>query len=224
MNIKDRPSYELPCEKLITHGARSLSEAEIIAIIMGTGTPQRSVLEMSEYLLCRFAGIQQLCGASCQKLCEVPGVGKIKYARLQASLELGRRYLAYHCPEKKLLKHSRMSREYISAHFIGEDREIFVCFFLDTRNQLITSETLFHGTIDSAAVYPREVVRRCIEHNAAAVIFAHNHPSGHTEPSIADRKITRHLIEALAILDIRVLDHIIVGHDKVTSFVEEGLI
>ncbi|MFK7976018.1 MAG: DNA repair protein RadC [Halioglobus sp.] len=215
---------EGPREKLLENGAVSLSDAELVAILMHTGYRDCNALEMGRDLLQQFGGIAGLLRASGQQLMACSGVGPAKYARLRAALELARRQALQGLHAADVLSSPGETRRFLQHHLGCHNREVFCCLFLDSQHRVLSSEDLFFGTLDGAAVYPREVVERALQNRAAAVIFAHNHPSGVAEPSAADRRITERLTAALTLLDIRVLDHIIVGAGQTFSFAEAGLL
>lgn len=224
MAITDWPESERPREKLLKNGAAYLSDAELLAIFLRTGMAGKSAVDLSRELLKRFNGLTGLFAADQNAFCEVPGMGPAKYAQLQAELEMARRAL-----EEKLKSGDTMSspgsvRDYLRLSLQGKKHEIFVAIFLDAQNRTITTEELFNGTLTQTSVYPREVVKRALHHNAAAIIFAHNHPSGIAEPSQADEILTQSLKQALALVDVKVLDHFIVGSGAAMSFAERGLI
>ncbi len=224
MPIKHWPKAERPREKLLTAGPQALSDAELLAIFLRSGTRGLSAVELARGLIRDFGGLRRLMRADQNSLCATPGLGPAKYAQLQAVLELARRHLAEPLQHGQALNDPAETRRYLNARLCDHASEVFACLFLDTRHRLIVYEELFRGTIDGATVHPREVVRRALQHNAAAVILAHNHPSGVAEPSDADRRITRRLQEALALVDIRVLDHLVVGDQVSVSFAERGWI
>lgn len=222
MTMTDWPAAERPREKLIANGARALSDAELLAIFLRTGTPGQTAVELACALLMEFGGLRQLFQASQQQLCAAHGLGPAKFAQLQAVLELARRHLGEHLQRGDLLLNPETTRRYLITTLGDLPHEVFCCLFLDTRHRLICYEELFQGTIDGASVHPREVVRRALHHNAAALILAHNHPSGSAEPSDADQRITRRLKDALHLVDIRVLDHLVIGDRTAMSFAERG--
>ncbi|MBK1724376.1 RadC family protein [Thiocystis violacea] len=224
MTIKDWPEDERPREKLLERGATALSDAELLAIFLRTGVPGRSAVDLARDLLTSFDGLAGLLAADQRRFCKEKGLGTAKFAQLQAVLELSRRYLLTRISGQDVLTSPEATRDYLKMRLYGSPQEIFACLFLDNRHRVIRYDELFHGTIDGASVHPREVVRRVMETNAAAVIFAHNHPSGVAEPSQADVRITQRLKEALALIEVRVLDHIIVGDGDGTSFAERGLL
>jgi DNA repair protein RadC len=224
MSIKDWPSNERPREKLLQRGATALTDAELLAIFLRTGTPGKSAVDMARDLLSEYGSLQALLGADQQRFCQSNGLGEAKYAQLQAVLEMARRHFAEILQRGNALTSPDITRAYLSAQLRGYSYEVFACLFMDNQHRVIQWEELFRGTIDGASVYPREVAKRALFHHAAAVIFAHNHPSGINEPSQADRQITDKLKQALGLFDIRVLDHFIVGDGQPFSFAEHGLL
>ena len=203
MPINKMPAESMPREKLLTRGPDSLSDAELLAIFLRTGTQGMNVLELAD---------------------KHKGMGQAKYVQLQAVLEMTQRYLAETLSRGDALTSPSHTKLYLSSMLRDRQREAFYILFLDNQNRVIKDEVMFEGTIDAASVYPREVVKRALHHNAAALILAHNHPSGIAEPSQADRRITRRLTDALALVDIRILDHFVVGDGEVVSFAERGWI
>ncbi|OUS13996.1 hypothetical protein A9Q89_00535 [Gammaproteobacteria bacterium 53_120_T64] len=224
MAIKHWPVGERPREKLINQGSRALSDAELLAIFLRTGIPGLTAVDLARDLLLQFGGISALLSADLDTFCAVKGLGPAKFAQLQSVLELARRHLGEQLSREQVFSNPETVRQFVRAHFQGYQREVFLCLFLDTRHRLIAAEELFQGTIDGASVYPREVVKSALRHNAGAVIFSHNHPSGVAEPSGDDEQITRRLKAALALVDIRVLDHIVVGRCEEVSLAERGLL
>jgi len=222
MAIRDWPVNERPREKLIQRGAASLSDAELLAIFLRTGCAGKSAVDLARELLNTFGSLRALLEASQKEFCQALGLGLAKYTQLQAVLEISRRHLAETLCSKDCLTSSKQVRDFLSAHLRYKEREVFAVLFLDSQHRMQAFEELFQGTIDCSAVYPREVVKRALSHNASAVIFAHNHPSGISEPSSSDRDITTRLKKALDLLDIRTLDHFIVGNEEVFSFAEHG--
>lgn len=223
MSIIDWPVSERPREKLIERGPEALSDAELLAIFLRTGAQGISAVELARKLLAEHGNLKNLLAASREEFCRSKGLGQAKYAQLQATLEMARRHLFENIQQKDVLCCPQDTRNYLMAQLQGYPHEVFAVLFMDNRNQIISFEKMFFGTIDGASVYPREVVRTALQKNAAAVIFAHNHPSGVAEPSKADEQITQRLKEALALIDVRVLDHMVIG-DSVTSFAERGLL
>ncbi len=224
MGIRDWPAADRPREKLLQKGPQSLSEAELLAIFLRTGMKGKSAVDLAREMLKEFGGLRALLSADEKDLCALPGMGPAKYAQLQAALEMARRHLGESLERGKPLTDPAATRKYLTARFRDMPFEVFGCLFLDNRHRVIAFEELFRGTIDGASVHPREVVRQALRHNAAALIFAHNHPSGVAEPSDADRRLTTRLKDALALVDIRVLDHFVVGDGEVASFAERGWI
>ena len=224
MTIKDWPAEERPREKLLLRGAKALSDAELLAIFLRTGTAGRSAVALARDLLVQFGSITALLKADRATFCAVKGLGEAKFAQLQSTLELSRRHLGERLTRNAVFGNPTAVTDFVRTQLKGYEHEVFLALFLDNRHRLIAAEELFRGTIDGASVYPREVVKRALYHNSAALIFAHNHPSGIAEPSAADTKITRRLQQALALLDIRVLDHIIVGDEGEVSLAERGAI
>lgn len=222
MSIKHWPAQERPREKLLERGAQALTDAELLAIFLRTGVAGRSAVDLARQLLGEFGGLRALLEADLASFSAHLGLGPAKYSQLQAVLEMGRRHLAEGLRRDSALESPQQVRDYLKARLRHEPHEIFGCLFLDTRHRVLAFEALFHGTIDGASVYPRQVVKRALTHNAAAVILTHNHPSGVAEPSQADRLLTGRLKDALALVDVRVLDHFIVGDGEPLSMAEYG--
>ena len=217
------PTDERPRERLLAHGAQTLSDAELLAIFLRTGTTGMPVMALARYLIDEFSGLRGLLAASRRQFCEVKGLGTAKYAQVQAAMEMARRVMDEPLRQGDPLRSPEDTRRFLTSRLGTYPHEVFAGLFLDNRHRVIHARELVRGTIDGAAVYPREVVRQALEDNAAAVIFAHNHPSGVAEPSQADISLTRRLKEALGLVDIRVLDHMVVGHGEVVSLAERGL-
>jgi DNA repair protein RadC len=224
MSIKDWPADERPREKLLQRGANALTDAELLAIFLRVGTQGKSAVDMARDLLSEFGSLQALLAAERERFCQSRGLGDAKFAQLQAVMEMARRHFAESLQRGNALTSPDVTRAYLCAQLRGYSYEVFACLFLDNQHRVIQWEELFRGTIDGASVYPREVAKRALFHHAAAVIFAHNHPSGINEPSQADRQITDKLKQALALFEIRVLDHFIVGDGQPYSFAEHGLL
>jgi DNA repair protein RadC len=224
MSIRDWPEMERPREKLLQSGAAALSEAELLAILLGTGTRGQSALDMARSLLVEFGSLRSLLTAGREQLCRARGLGAARYSILQAALELTRRHYLQLMMVGPALGNPRATREFLRSRLRDLPHEVFCCVYLDNRHRVIAFEELFRGTIDGASVHPREVVKQALARNAAALILVHNHPSGLAEPSQADELITRRLKEALALVDIRVLDHLVVGDGVCESFAERGLL
>lgn len=223
MTIKDWPAAERPREKLLQIGSAALTDAELLAIFLRTGTAGKTAVDLARELLDQFGSLKSLLDADQAHFCLGHGLGSAKYAQLQAVLEMAKRHFKEIIQRGSALTSPEITRAYLSAQLRGYTYEVFGCLFLDNQNRVIQFEELFRGTIDGASVYPREVVKQALYHNAAAVIFAHNHPSGITEPSQADKQITEKLKNALALFDIRVLDHFVIGDGDPYSFAEHGL-
>lgn len=224
MNIATWPPLERPREKLLSCGPQGLSDAELLAIILQSGVKGCNALDLARSLLVQFNGLRGLFAASQDDVCAISGLGVSKYARFAAIRELHNRCHLETLRTKDIMAGADLTKDYLKAKYRDCDHEVFSCLFLDSQHQLLTVEELFTGTIDGAAVYPREVVKKCIEHGSSAVIFAHNHPSGIAEPSQADIAITGKLKAALATIEVRVLDHLIIGDPAVTSLAERGLV
>ena len=223
MAISHWPRAERPREKLIAHGAKSLSDAELLAIFLRNGIAGSSAVDLARELLTDFGSLRAVMAADATRFCARKGLGPVKFVQLQAALEIARRHFAESLDRGDCLTRPAQTMNYIRTRLRDYDHEVFACLMLDNRNRVIALRELFRGTIDGASVYPREVVKQALADNAAAVIFAHNHPSGVSEPSQADIRITERLQQALALVDIRVLDHVIVG-DGITCLSERGLI
>ncbi len=224
MAICDWPVAERPREKLLAQGAGILSDAELVALFLGTGVRGMDAVELARTTLADFGGLRGLLGAGPGDFCARPGLGRARYALLQAGLELARRHLYEEFTGSEPLSSPAQAERYLQSCLHDRPHEVFCCLFLDAQHRVVACEELFRGTLDGASVYPREVVKRTLYHNAGAVILAHNHPSGVPEPSAADRHITRRLVDALALVDVRVLDHVVVGRGRVVSFARRGWI
>ncbi len=224
MAIKDWPVDERPREKLLGRGASVLSDAELLALFVRTGVVGTNAVDLARRLLQRYGGLRALLNAGRSELCAENGIGAAKYALLQAAVEIGRRYLGESIQRGEPLTSPLAARTYLHACLRDRPHEVFCCLYLDAKHRILQFEELFRGTIDGAAVYPREVVKAALARNAAAVIVAHNHPSGVAEPSAADTALTRRLKDALALVEVRLLDHIVVGDGATVSLSERGLI
>jgi DNA repair protein RadC len=224
MPIKDWPTGERPREKLLQQGPGALSDAELLAIFLRTGMRGKSAVDLARELLGRYGGLRLLLQTDWRTLCEAPGLGQAKLSQMLAAVEMARRCLFETLQREDVLTSPQLARSYLKARLRDRPHEVFACLFLDNRHRVICFEELFRGTIDGATVHPREVVKTALAHNAAAVIFAHNHPSGVAEPSRADEMLTRRLKDALALVEIRVLDHVVVGEGEAVSFAERGLL
>ena len=213
---------ELPREKLIKYGTASLTDQELLAILLRTGSKGINVLQLAASLIQRFDGLNKLLTASYEQLQQEKGLGPAKVTQLVATLELCRRVLNQKIAQTCTLTSPNETRQYLQLHFQGLEREVFACLFLDSQHQILALENLFYGTINSATVHPREIVKAGLRLNASAVILAHNHPSGNAEPSQADIRITQTIKDVLALVDIRVLDHMVIGAGDIVSLAERG--
>lgn len=224
MPITDWPAQERPREKLRLRGPQALSDAELLAILLRTGIRGKTAVDLARELLSEYGSLRNLLQADYQRFCRSPGLGMAKYSQLQAVLEMGKRHLRETLHRGDALSNPDATRRFLIGALRDRSYEVFACLFMDNRHRVICFEEMFRGTIDGASVHPREIVKQALAHNAAAVILAHNHPSGVAEPSHADKALTRRLKDALNLVDIRVLDHFIVGDGQTLSFAETGLI
>ena len=224
MTITNWPTDDRPREKLLSKGSAALSDAELLAIFLRTGVKGKSAVDLARELLSRFGSLSNLFAASEKDFCSILGLGPAKYVQLKAVLEMAKRGLQEQLAITNVLSSPDAVREFLRIFLHGKQEEVFVAIFLDVQNRVIATEELFSGTLTQTSVYPREVVKRVLYHNAAAIIFAHNHPSGNTEPSEADKSITEILKRALRLIDVKVLDHFIVAGGNVTSFSERGIL
>ena len=224
MRIADWPQQERPRERLLAQGAGSLSDAELVAVCLRSGTRGKSAVDLARELIAGFGGVAGLLGADLSRLLQVKGLGTAKAAQLAAAVELARRSLQEGLKAGSALTSPGAVRDFLRLALAARDHEVFVVLFLDAQHRVLRSTELFRGTLTQTSVYPREVVRAALAANAAAVIFAHNHPSGIAQPSQADELLTRQLREALALVEIRVLDHFIVAGNQTLSFAERGLL
>lgn len=224
MKITDWPIDERPREKLIKLGPEALSDAELLAIFLRTGIKDCSAVDLARNLLTNFGSLRGLFGASQNEFCEVKGLGQAKYVQLQASVEMSKRYLAEKMQKIDTLNSVEHTQTFLLSKLRDQKQEVFAMLMLDSQHRLIKYRPMFYGTIDSASVYPRVLVKQALDDNAAAVILAHNHPSGIAEPSNADQHITRRIVDAMALVDIRVLDHFVIGDGVAVSFAQRGLL
>jgi len=225
MTVKDLPADARPREKLLARGPQALSDSELLAILLRTGTAGRGVLQMADEVLTRFDGLAGLLHTGTDELRAVKGLGgSAKRAELAAVMELARRAMAQQLREQEVFGSSSQVKTYVQMQLGHRPHEVFAALFLDARHRLLAMEELFRGSLTQTSVYPREVVLKALEHRAAAVILAHNHPSGSVQPSHADEQLTRSLTAALALVDVKVLDHVIVGPGQSLSMVESGLL
>lgn len=224
MSIQQWPKAEQPREKLLRFGAKSLSDAELLAIFLRTGVKNCSAVDLARLLLQKYGSLHALFNADVKEFCQGRGLGVVKYVQLQAVLEMARRYFWEALAAAPVMKSAEVAGDYLLAQMKDLQQEVFSCIFLNNQHHVIAYEELFFGTINQAPVFPREIARKAIYHNAAGVILAHNHPSGVAEPSIADKEITKTIQNALKLLEIQVLDHFVVGRASVYSFANNGLL
>ncbi len=224
MAITDWPEGDRPREKLLQRSAAALSDAELLAIFLRTGVKGKSAVDLAREMLTQFGSLTKLIAVSQKEFCQIHGMGQAKYVQLQATVELARRALQEEMRGGDVLNSPGAVRDYLRLLLGGRTQEVFMVIFLDAQHRALASEEMFHGTLTQTSVYPREVVKRALHHNAAAVIFAHNHPSGVAEPSQSDRLLTDTLKQALALVDVRVLDHFIVAGTACLSFAERGMV
>lgn len=224
MSITEWPADDRPREKLIAKGPEALSDAELVAILFRTGIRGRSAVDLAREALCECGSLSALLNAERNVFQVIPGLGDAKYAQLQAVLEMSRRALRETLDRGAALSSPQAVRDYLRLKLQGRPHEVFVAVFLDAQNRVLGVEELFRGTLTQTSVFPREIVKRALHYNAAAVIFAHNHPSGVAEPSRADEALTQTLKHTLALVDVKVLDHFVVGGDTAMSFAERGLL
>jgi DNA repair protein RadC len=222
MKISDFLKHERPREKLLNLGPRSLTDAELLAIFLRTGYQGCSAIELAQLVLKKFGSLRALCHATEQDFCLQKGLGQAKYVQLQASLEMSQRYMAEKLERTEYFNSVEQTQKYVIAKLRDKPHEVFAILMLDSQHRLIKFRPMFYGTIDCASVYPRVLVQQALKDNAAAVILAHNHPSGVAEPSQADKTITKRIVDAFALLDIKVLDHFVVGDGVATSFAQRG--
>lgn len=224
MAIHHWPASEQPREKLLKYGSKMLSDAELLAIFLRTGVAGCSAVELARQLLVDYGSLRALFNATETEFCRARGLGPVKYVQLQAVLEMAKRYFWEELDELPTLTSAAQANDFIFAKMRDLHREVFSCLFLNSQNQVICYEELFFGTINQAPVFPRELAKKALSHNAAAIILAHNHPSGVAEPSKSDREITSLICDTMTLLDIRVLDHFVVGRSALYSFAEHGLL
>lgn len=224
MAITDWPQLERPREKLLSLGSAALSDAELLAIFIRTGVPGKTAVDLGRELLNEFGSLRHIVGADKERFCQSHGLGIAKYSQLQAALEIALRYLQETLQKHDVINNPQDTRNYLTARLRSRENEVFACLFLNNLHKVICYDELFQGTINSATIHPREVVKKALRYNAAAVILAHNHPSGDATPSHADITITQVLKDALRLVDIRVIDHIIIGDGHIISFAEQGLL
>ncbi len=224
MAITDWPAAERPREKLIEHGAQALSDAELLAIFLRVGVVGKSAVDLARDLLIQFGSLNGIFAATEHELSQVHGIGSSKYVQLQAIFEMSRRALNEQLQQRDVLASPQAVRDYLVLRLGSYTKEAFLVLFLDTQNRLLATEEMFSGSLSETSVYPREIVKRVLHHNAAAVIFAHNHPTGNAKQSQADELLTKKLQQALALIDVKVLDHFIVAGNNTLSFSQTGLL
>lgn len=224
MKITDWPKHERPREKLLSQGAVALSDSELLAIFLRTGIKGLSAIDLARSSLTKFGGLRGLLSASERDFCETKGLGQAKFAQLQASLEMSHRFMAETLDKSDAFNSVEQTQAYLIAKLRDQPHEVFAMLLLDSQHRLIKYRPMFYGTIDSASVYPRVLVQQALLDNAAAVILAHNHPSGIAEPSQADKSITKRVIDAFNLMDIKVLDHFVIGDGIAVSFAQRGLL
>lgn len=224
MNIKNWPSAERPREKLLKNGAQALSDAELLAIFIRNGTKGKTAVDIAREMLKHFGSLRILLDKKENETCSIKGFGQAKYAMLQAALEVSRRYLQEKIEKTGHIHNTVAAQKYFIAKIRNRTQEVFAVLFLDSRNHVISYEEMFFGSINSAAVYPREIVKKAIQYNSAAVIIGHNHTSGVAMPSNADKELTQHLRQALELVEVKLLDHIIIGEDPCYSFAEQNIL
>ena len=222
MAIKDWPADERPREKLLEHGAAALSDAELLAIFLRTGVTGISAVELARKLLAQFGSLRTLLDADQKQFCQHLGLGPAKFTQLKATIEMSQRHMVSTLTHGNAFTDTQTTQLFLKQRLRAYPYEVFACLWLDTKHRMIAFEELFRGTIDSAHIYPREVLKQALHHNASAVIFAHNHPSGNPEASTADLTVTLQLTKALKLIDIQVLDHIIIGDAENISFAQTG--
>ncbi|NKF52768.1 JAB domain-containing protein [Shewanella sp. WXL01] len=224
MTIKQWPDGEGPRDKLLSQGAQMLSDAELLAVILRSGLVGHNAIDVSRNMLNHFGGLRKLFSASQPQVCQIAGVGPVKYAQLQATAEIARRIAKESLQKGQILTNPDLTRDYLMRQLADRSYEVFALLLLDSQHRVIQFVELFRGTINCASVYPRDIVALVLEKNAAAVIVCHNHPSGIAEPSEADRRITRRIKNALETIDVSLLDHMVVGDLQIVSFAERGWI
>ncbi|MCW8879716.1 MAG: DNA repair protein RadC [Kangiellaceae bacterium] len=221
-SITSWPNEERPRERLLKHGASALSDAELLAIFLRTGIKGKNAIELAREIIQHFGGIKGMLAADLEQFCQLKGLGNAKYVQLHACIEMSQRYLAEELAEKDAIQNPAQVKSYVQSKLVSKKNEIFVGLFLDNQHRIIRYEELFSGTINASSVHPRVLVQKSLEFNAAALIVAHNHPSGVAEPSVSDIQITQTIKSALQLIDVRLLDHLIVASHQVISLAELG--
>lgn len=222
MRIKQWPVNERPREKLLNQGSEALSDSELLAVFIGTGSKYKNAVEMARELIAQQGSLTKVLALRQRQFCSIPHMGPAIYAKIHTALEIGRRYCRASLDQQDVLSSPEQTKQYLASQLMGLDYETFGCLFLNTRNELIAFDQLFTGTVDHAYVYPREVIKKALEHQCSGVILAHNHPSGSSEPSQSDCDLTKKLQNALSCVELRLLDHIIVSRRGILSFAERG--
>lgn len=223
MSIKCWPVSERPRERLLNQGAAALSDAELLAIFLRTGSARHSAIDMARQMINQFGGLINLLNANQQDLLDCHGMGTAKVAHLMAALELGRRYVGQQLQQQSQLNEPALVKQYFAQQLRYEPREVFAAMFLDSQLRLIQFEKIFYGSMTQCSVHIREIIRLAMSHRAVNLIVAHNHPDAPASPSNADRQLTRQLAQACQLLEVHLIDHVIVGQDHILSFAEEGL-
>ncbi len=224
MTLNHWPQHERPRERLLQHGPAALSDAELLAIFLRTGVAGRTVLDLARDLIAHFGNVKNILDTDCDSFCQIKGLGPAKYCQLQAAAELIQRHHKAALERPDGFSSPEAVKTYLRGHFSGRKHEVFACLFLDNKNRLIACRDLFQGTVDGATVHPRVIAEHCLRLNAAAVIFAHNHPSGVSDPSQQDIALTRRLVDLLDTLDVRVLDHFVIGYNNEFSMASAGML
>ena len=224
MKLSNWPTQERPREKFLTHGKEALSDAELLAIFLRTGVKGLSAVDLARSLIQQFGSLRGLFSASQDDFCQGKGLGQVKYIQLQAVLEMSKRYLSESLNRTQVFESAQQTRLYLTSQLRDEPNEVFAILLLDSQHRMIAFKKLFFGTINAASVHPRVLVQKALECNAAAIILAHNHPSGIAEPSQADQHITQRIKKAMELIDVSVLDHFVVGDGECVSFAERGLL
>ncbi len=222
LTIAQWPIHERPREKLLTKGAETLTDAELLAIFFRTGLQGKTAVDLARDTLLHYGSLRELLAVTPSKFCQIRGLGITKYIQLQAAIELGKRFLKEKIDKTNVLSCPEDTRQFLMTKLRDKRQEVFACLFLNTKHHIIAYEELFQGTLDSAEIYPRIILEKTLHYNAAALILCHNHPSGNASPSYSDIQVTRKIIHALALIDVRVLDHFIVGESEVFSLAERG--
>lgn len=222
--IRDWPDAERPREKLLQQGVSALSDAELLAVLLRTGVRGKTAVDLGRDLLREFGGLRQVMEVDYERFCQTRGLGLTKYVQFQVVLEIARRYLKSGMQQKPILHNPEETYQFLAAQLRPCQDEVFACLFLDNAHRVIEFEKMFHGTINFAHVHPRTLIKQALKHNAAALILAHNHPSGIAEPSNADIEITRHLKQVLSFIEVRLLDHVVIGDQVAISLAERGVI